>query len=123
MTLRCYFCLGDIGDLADTRRLVPSNPCPWPEGLIDGRAVICAGCLNTMGAPTLRSMAYEEYLLTPEWRDKRQAALDQAEFACQLCGSTDSLQVHHRTYERRGAERLADLTVLCAECHERFHKR
>ena len=40
---------------------------------------------------------------------------------CQLCNTGGSLQVHHRTYQRRGYERLDDLTVLCRKCHERQH--
>lgn len=29
--------------------------------------------------------------------------------------------MHHRTYERLGRERPADLTVLCESCHQRYH--
>jgi hypothetical protein len=32
------------------------------------------------------------------------------------------LDVHHRTYENKGKEKLGDLTVLCRECHTKFHK-
>jgi 5-methylcytosine-specific restriction endonuclease McrA len=31
------------------------------------------------------------------------------------------LDVHHRTYERRGAEKAEDVIVLCRRCHELFH--
>lgn len=70
----------------------------------------------------LRSMPYPEYLLTPEWQIKRQKALRFASFRCQVCNGAEDLNVHHRTYERLGRERLADLTVLCQDCHAIFHK-
>lgn len=57
------------------------------------------------------------------WQQRKAAALERAEYACQVCNSRNSLQVHHRTYERYGNERPADLTVLCAFCHVRFSKR
>jgi hypothetical protein len=64
---------------------------------------------------------YHAYLQTPEWAEKRQAALEDAGQRCQLCNSPSALNVHHRTYERVGRERLGDLTVLCRRCHEKFH--
>jgi hypothetical protein len=35
---------------------------------------------------------------------------------------TEDLQVHHRTYERRGAELADDLVVVCRQCHEIHHR-
>jgi replicative DNA helicase len=70
----------------------------------------------------LRIMPYEEYLQTPEWQEKREQALERANHRCQLCNSPESLNVHHRTYEKgRGNEDIADLTVLCNEHHSQFH--
>ena len=69
----------------------------------------------------LRRMPYELYLQTPEWQTRRQEALERAENHCQVCYGSDSLDVHHRTYERRGSERPGDLTVLCRHCHSLFH--
>lgn len=68
----------------------------------------------------LRSVPYTDYLQSPEWRAKREKALRFAGYRCQLCNSPKNLQVHHRTYERLGNERLSDLTVLCADCHDTF---
>jgi hypothetical protein len=70
----------------------------------------------------LRTMPYRDYLKTAHWRDVRNRALDRAARRCQLCNSPDHLEVHHRTYERRGCERDDDLTVLCARCHSKFHE-
>ena len=69
-----------------------------------------------------RSMPYAEYLQTDHWLVTRRAALERAGLRCQACNAGDVvLDVHHRTYERRGAERPGDLIVLCGECHEAFH--
>lgn len=37
------------------------------------------------------------------------------------CPATRALQVHHKTYERLGEERDADLEVLCETCHKGHH--
>ena len=39
-----------------------------------------------------------------------------------LCNGTEGLDVHHRTYDRVGAEELDDLTTLCDRCHTLFHE-
>jgi 5-methylcytosine-specific restriction endonuclease McrA len=69
----------------------------------------------------LATMPYGEYLQTPEWRERRDQALDRAGYRCQVCNSGRNLHVHHRTYERRGRELPGDLTVLCSGCHSLFH--
>ena len=69
----------------------------------------------------LRTMPYTEYLLTPEWAERRRGALQRAGHACQTCGGHGRLHVHHRTYERRGQESVDDLIVLCEECHLAVH--
>lgn len=69
----------------------------------------------------LSSMAYREYLATPEWQERRERAKKQAGFKCQACSAGGQLHVHHRTYVRRGRERQSDLTVFCADCHRLFH--
>jgi hypothetical protein len=69
----------------------------------------------------LRSMPYDEYLSSTEWRDTREFALKRAGYRCQLCNERARLQVHHRTYERRGFECADDLTVLCRDCHANHH--
>ncbi len=69
----------------------------------------------------LHRMPYTEYLYTPEWKRRREVMLEIAEYRCQACNRAGGLHVHHRTYERRGFERKADLIVLCADCHQVFH--
>lgn len=64
---------------------------------------------------------YLTYLTSPEWRAKRNAALQRARWRCERCGAKRDLQVHHTTYERLGAERDADLRVWCFTCHRQHH--
>lgn len=72
----------------------------------------------------LRTMPYREYLRSPEWRGRRQQHLRSAGYRCQLCNQGETvLDVHHRTYERRGAEYFKDLIVLCRDCHAKFHNK
>ncbi len=70
----------------------------------------------------LRTMPYRDYLYTDHWKQVRRAALARAERRCQLCNSPNRLEVHHRTYARRGAEQDNDVIVLCERCHTRFHQ-
>jgi hypothetical protein len=69
----------------------------------------------------LRTMPYPDYLLTPEWAERRRGALRRADHACRTCGAGGRLHVHHRTYERRGEEPPDDLLVLCEDCHLAVH--
>lgn len=71
----------------------------------------------------LTSMPYDEYLKTPEWLAKRDQALERDGHRCRACNSEQNLNVHHRTYARRGNEDLNDLTTLCQPCHEHFHQK
>lgn len=71
----------------------------------------------------LRELPYDEYLQTPHWQEVRQGARLRAQYRCQVCNSSDGqLHVHHRTYENRGDERPEDVILLCATCHDLFHK-
>ena len=71
----------------------------------------------------LKTMPYQQYLMSDHWKKTRYRSLRKASFRCQLCNSKDNLQVHHITYERRGCELLEDLIVLCRPCHARFHDK
>ncbi len=64
-----------------------------------------------------RHKRYRDYLRSPEWRQKRQAAIAAAGGRCQYCNTTTNLEVHHRTYARIFHEELSDLTVMCDPCH------
>ena len=68
-------------------------------------------------------MPYDEYLKTEHWKKLSSAAKYAANGRCQLCNGTGELHAHHRTYDRRGFEFDGDITVLCAECHGKFHDK
>ena len=71
----------------------------------------------------LRSCSYDLYLKTEHWRRIREETLDRFGNRCALCNETHQLDVHHRTYERRGAEQPGDTIVLCRKCHSTFHAK
>ena len=68
---------------------------------------------------------YEEYLKSTRWREIRRRMLLRCGGICQRCNRSwrdyGFLDVHHRDYRRFGAEREADLIVLCRECHNAEH--
>jgi uncharacterized CHY-type Zn-finger protein len=70
---------------------------------------------------TARQQEYVAYRRTAAWQHKRRAALERADYRCQVCDSTKQLDVHHRTYERLYRETPSDLTVLCRACHQLHH--
>ena len=71
----------------------------------------------------LQKMPYQEYLKTPEWNETRKAHLKRSGYKCQLCNKGNAvLNVHHRTYERKGSEWARDLIALCEDCHKIFHE-
>lgn len=67
-------------------------------------------------------MRYDDYLQTDRWKSLAALVKDRAGRKCQLCGSPERLEVHHRTYERLGREQMQDLTCLCNLCHSAFHQ-
>ena len=66
-------------------------------------------------------MNYDEYIKSNLWRKRRYSALERVGFRCELCGEVDSLEVHHKTYERLGNEDPGDLVVLCKIHHWKAH--
>ena len=70
----------------------------------------------------LRRLPYRAYLRTSHWFRVRTLALDRSGRQCALCPSTMRLEVHHKTYVRRGFEAPEDVVVLCDSCHTRHHR-
>lgn len=80
---------------------------------------------NRMRADQLRLMPYPDYLETWEWIQKKRLVRLRDSNSCTRCGlcvDVRELHVHHNTYERRGIERLSDLTTLCSRCHYDAHR-
>jgi hypothetical protein len=71
----------------------------------------------------LRAMPYSRYLRTPEWKWTRATALELAGHRCAANPAhTEDLGVYHRSFDRQGAERSTDLTVLCRTCRLLYHR-
>lgn len=70
------------------------------------------------------SQKYIQYLKSDQWKQRRYAALERAKFKCQFekCSEKQSLEVHHKTYDRLGNEDPGDLIVLCRSHHWHVHK-
>jgi hypothetical protein len=69
----------------------------------------------------LRSVNYDEYIKSAQWRTISAAMKKYRNFVCQGCEKKfhpSELDVHHENYDRLGNERPSDLKVLCrAKCH------
>lgn len=61
---------------------------------------------------------YIEYLNSDAWKIRRNKRLAVARFRCGACGSKNSVQVHHLTYERIFNENMEDLLPLCEHHHQ-----
>ena len=74
---------------------------------------------------TERQEKYDEFLHSDYWQMVREIKLQQSEHKCQVCGSKNNLNVHHNTYAHHNNEHLhlADLVVLCRDCHALFHDK
>ena len=64
---------------------------------------------------------YQEYLNSAHWKEASAQCREEYDNRCAICGSTESLNVHHWTYERLGDEDPKDLICLCQICHKRLH--
>ena len=76
---------------------------------------------NGARSRTKHTNHYESYIHSASWRKRRQRALRLGHYRCALCGSTQSLQVHHLTYAHLGNELDSELMVLCTSCHHKVH--
>lgn len=71
-----------------------------------------------------RKFNYQAYLRSEKWNQKRKAVLKRDNYKCQLnYRHTGRLELHHKTYERIGKERLSDLITLCSDCHRKHHNK
>ncbi len=66
---------------------------------------------------------YQEYLRSPEWREKRSRVMRRASYLCEMCGERRATEVHHLTYDRIFREELDDLKAICRECHKTIHDK
>ncbi len=64
--------------------------------------------------------SYEHYLHSEHWGVTRKKYLT-SESRCKVCGSTDRLELHHKTYTNLGKETEEDFLILCHSCHTKIH--
>lgn len=65
---------------------------------------------------------HNEYLRSPQWRNKRDRVLKRDNHTCQACLLRPATQVHHKTYEHWRNEPLFELESICDVCHEAITK-
>jgi len=76
-------------------------------------------CLDTKECVS----TYKEYLKTKHWQGvKNRMYNSKIKYECNCCGKRKGLQLHHKSYNRVGNERLNDLIWLCGDCHEKVHE-
>ena len=66
---------------------------------------------------------YMSYLVSDEWRTRRERILERDDYLCRRCAKSKATQVHHITYERAGNELDSDLESLCSDCHGAIHAK
>lgn len=65
---------------------------------------------------------YHAYIRSPEWQAvKQRYRASRLPQDCLRCGSSENIELHHRSYRRLGRERLSDIVPLCRDCHRRLH--
>jgi len=69
----------------------------------------------------LKALPYRVYLQSSWWFSRRNKALRDAGYRCNRCEVKRDLEVHHRSYQRLGAELDSDLEVVCRGCHLGHH--
>lgn len=112
----------DKADHLDKFTYRPCDPCREARSQRSAQSVNQYVAEREAWLVAARSMPYSEYLQTDHWKRTRLAALKRAGYRCSVCNASGTtLDVHHRTYERRGEEHSADVIALCRGCHTRFH--
>src|ERR1041385_5891473 len=63
--------------------------------------------------------------LNPEpYEQLRKQVLGRDGWQCQICGSRQNLQVHHKQMRsQQGSDDELNLITLCGGCHEKLHRR
>lgn len=67
--------------------------------------------------------SYREYLQSPHWASFRARWYRKmGNPPCSRCHQQRPLDLHHRSYNRLGVERMSDVTGLCRACHGTTHE-
>lgn len=68
------------------------------------------------------TLAYRQYIASPEWKARREKVLDRCNGICEGCRESPATEVHHLSYRHFMDEFLFELAGLCHDCHERWHQ-
>lgn len=67
-----------------------------------------------------RKSNYVHSLNSDNWKELKRKVLVR-DRRCVICGSSLYLETHHLHYRNKGNEKLEDLVLLCAKCHQKVH--
>ena len=112
-------------------------PVDLDEDLVDalnhfkdnGLLIKLSGCgfrqliKNTIGGTSL-SCGFNRFDFIKDYAVWRYFVLANNNFACECCGATENLQVHHNLSFKEHLELATDVfngTALCKDCHSKFH--
>ena len=71
---------------------------------------------------TLFMYRKHKYMNSEAWYSKKRQVYSRDNHRCRLCGSTQSLSVHHlRGYNLIPHEPISNLVLLCQACHDHQH--
>jgi len=62
-----------------------------------------------------------DYIRSFEWKIKREECFIRDDYRCKICGATEKIECHHKTYINLGEEKIKDLVTVCRECHQHIH--
>lgn len=80
--------------------------------------------LNYISRLPLKPVHYHTYIVSEEWRKKRDALILRKKGKCFVCAITGiQMHAHHVRYTRLGYEKKGDLQLLCGICHAAVHTK
>ena len=104
---------------AEVERMRNGEPLPSWAKMPTGRKLLALILRYDVPTSHTGAVGYDEYLASPGWRKRRAVVLIMAHGMC-WCGR-QAWQVHHMSYERKGAELFCDLMPTCGNCHMAEH--
>lgn len=115
---QCLTCGSSVGQPVAHHR-VTARLFDWDDDLKDRWSAARSGTREQRRAAA--RLAYQEYLKSDEWAERRTLVLLRAAGKCEGCGQAGATQVHHLTYAHVFEEFLFELIAVCRGCHERLH--
>jgi hypothetical protein len=115
----------DLPSPADSRWAVWEIISRSPGFALEERLTALRGIFSSIYEKSLKVGPYKDFLQTRYWKTIRMYVMASRGNKCQLCNSTNNLNVHHSTYANHGREHdhLEDLILLCRPCHAKFHDK